>query len=71
MKPNKAVGDDGKELKMNVKTKAIARPNTDVVSIAFVAFIGLGVLFVAGFANSAALHDATHDIRHAAGFPCH
>ena len=56
---------------MNVKTKAIARPNTDVMSIALVAFLGLGLLFVAGFANSAVLHDAAHDTRHAVGFPCH
>ena len=70
-KPIKAVGDDGKELKMNTKTKAIARPNSDVMSIALVAFLGLGVLFVAGFANSAVLHDAAHDTRHAVGFPCH
>lgn len=56
---------------MNVKTQAVARPNSDVMSMVLVAFLGLGVLFVAGFANSTTLHDATHDIRHAAGFPCH
>jgi len=56
---------------MNVKTNAVARTNTDVLSIALVAFMGLGVLFIAGFANSTTLHDATHDVRHAAGFPCH
>ena len=66
-----AVGDDGQETKMKAQTKAIARPNTDVLSIALVAFLGLGVLFVAGFANSAALHDTAHDTRHAVGFPCH
>ncbi len=70
-KPKHAVGDDGQEIEMTTKTKAIARPNTDLLSIALVAFIGLGVLFTAGFANSTALHDATHDVRHAAGFPCH
>jgi len=36
-----------------------------------VALIGGTVLFVAGYAQSAALHDAAHDIRHATGFPCH
>lgn len=56
---------------MTTKVKAIAQTNTDVMSIAFVAFLGIGVLFMAGFANSVALHDATHDLRHAAGFPCH
>ncbi len=41
----------------------------DLASIALVAFLGL-VIF-AGFASSNALHDAAHDLRHAAGFPCH
>ena len=52
-----------------VQTKAAA--SSDVLSIGLVALLGAAVLFGAGFANSAALHDATHDIRHAAGFPCH
>jgi cobalt transporter subunit CbtB len=33
--------------------------------------LGLLVVFAAGFANSAALHNATHDTRHAFGLPCH
>lgn len=56
---------------MTTKVKAVARQNTDIISIGFVAMLGLSVLFIAGFANSATLHDATHDLRHAAGFPCH
>lgn len=32
---------------------------------------GLGLLFVAGFANVAGLHDTAHDQRHAIAFPCH
>ena len=39
--------------------------------MAFVAALGLALLFVAGHAQSAALHDAAHDLRHATGFPCH
>ena len=35
------------------------------------AMIGLGMLFVAGHAQSATMHDAAHDMRHATGFPCH
>ncbi len=38
---------------------------------AFVALLGLTVLFVAGHAQSAVLHDAAHDVRHATGFACH
>jgi cobalt transporter subunit CbtB len=33
--------------------------------------LGLVVVWGAGFANSAALHNATHDTRHAFGLPCH
>jgi len=29
------------------------------------------LIFAAGFASSDALHAATHDTRHATGFPCH
>ena len=38
-----------------------------------VAAIGLGLvlLYGAAFAESPALHDAAHDARHSAAFPCH
>jgi len=32
---------------------------------------GVVVLYGVGFANTAAVHNAAHDTRHAAGFPCH
>jgi cobalt transporter subunit CbtB len=32
---------------------------------------GLLVVFGAGFASPMALHNATHDTRHAFGLPCH
>ena len=35
------------------------------------ALIGLGLIYVAGFAEADALHDNAHDARHAANFPCH
>jgi cobalt transporter subunit CbtB len=35
------------------------------------ALLGLALLGVVGFAPYPAAHDAMHDIRHAAGFPCH
>jgi cobalt transporter subunit CbtB len=34
-------------------------------------FLGVFLVFGAGLANSAALHDTAHDARHAFGFPCH
>ena len=35
------------------------------------AFMGTVVLFGVGFAQPETIHDATHDARHATGFPCH
>jgi cobalt transporter subunit CbtB len=32
---------------------------------------GILIVFGAGFANPTALHNATHDTRHAFGLPCH
>jgi cobalt transporter subunit CbtB len=32
---------------------------------------GLLVVYGAGFAHPSALHNATHDTRHAFGLPCH
>ncbi|WP_370655533.1 CbtB domain-containing protein [Candidatus Binatus sp.] len=33
--------------------------------------LGGTILFVVGFSHSGLLHAAAHDVRHAAGFPCH
>ena len=33
--------------------------------------LGLVLLYAAGFAETAALHNAAHDGRHSASFPCH
>lgn len=35
------------------------------------AALGVFLLFGAGFAEMSPLHNAAHDARHAAGFPCH
>mgnify|MGYP006439356805 CR=1 FL=1 len=70
--PN-AVGWTARSNKMTTLTKARAHTagGRDILSIMLVAAIGVGLFFVAGHAQSAALHDAAHDTRHAAGFPCH
>ncbi len=53
-------------------TNTVATPvATSLVQVIFVALIGATILFVAGHAQSATLHDAAHDVRHATGFPCH
>lgn len=33
--------------------------------------LGLGLVYAAGFAEAAQLHNAAHDGRHSASFPCH
>jgi len=58
-----------------MKTEALSKPisqTTDMASAILVsALLGAAVLFMAGFASPEALHAATHDTRHATGFPCH
>ena len=56
---------------MNATTLSTARTQSGFLSILVVFAIGAAVLFAAGHAQSATLHDAAHDTRHAAGFPCH
>jgi cobalt transporter subunit CbtB len=58
---------------MNATTTAhsSAKAASGLLSIALVALVGATLLFVAGHAQSATLHDAAHDMRHATGFPCH
>lgn len=56
---------------MTTATQTAVKTDTNRISIAFVAFMGLSVLFIAGFASSATLHDTAHDMRHAIGFACH
>ncbi len=66
------VGCDGKgDLNMTTKTLAGTRADTGLATILFVALIGATLLFTAGFANPAVMHDAAHDTRHSIGFPCH
>jgi len=52
-------------------TNTGTRADAGLATILFVAFIGATLLFTAGFANSAAMHNAAHDTRHSIGFPCH
>jgi cobalt transporter subunit CbtB len=44
---------------------AVARPLLAAV------LLGVGVLYVVGFAGAHAIHEAAHDARHTLNFPCH
>lgn len=41
------------------------------VAAVLAALLGLFLLYGAGFANPATLHNAAHDARHSFAFPCH
>ncbi len=56
---------------MTATTHSAAKTSSGLLSVVFVALVGATMLFVAGHAQSATLHDAAHDMRHATGFPCH
>ncbi|ASF46613.1 CbtB domain-containing protein [Methylovulum psychrotolerans] len=42
-----------------------------LASSVLTALLGLVLVYAAGFAESAILHNAAHDGRHSASFPCH
>lgn len=56
---------------MTTVTQTAAKADTSVAAIVFTAFIGISIMFMAGFANSGTIHNFEHDTRHATGFPCH
>ncbi len=52
-------------------TTTVAGSQSRLFPIVLSALIGIGMIFVVGHVQAAALHDAAHDVRHATGFPCH
>jgi cobalt transporter subunit CbtB len=40
-------------------------------AIGFAAILGVSVIWAVGFSHIDIAHDAAHDTRHSAGFPCH
>jgi len=56
----------------NAQTQARSEDLKDRILPAMLAgMLGLGLLYAAGFAETAQLHNAAHDGRHSASFPCH
>lgn len=58
---------------MSAKVHALplVAPSQRAAAALVAAFLGLGLLFVSGFAPASALHNAAHDWRHSHNFPCH
>ena len=52
-----------------IRSQAIEMGN--VRTIAAAAFVGLALIFAAGFAPAHVLHNAAHDFRHVQNYPCH
>lgn len=52
-------------------TTAALPLNDRLVAGVLALFLGAALVFGAGLANSSALHDTAHDVRHSFGFPCH
>jgi cobalt transporter subunit CbtB len=51
---------------------AVSAVRTEVLKAALIAAIlGIGLIFVTGFAHTLVLHNGAHDTRHALSFPCH
>ncbi len=42
-----------------------------LVTLLLAAGLGIVLIYAAGFAHSSILHNAAHDVRHSAAFPCH
>ncbi|MDF9391532.1 MULTISPECIES: CbtB domain-containing protein [Methylococcus] len=58
---------------MNAQTSPHSLPVHVGARAAAIAALALGglLVLVVGFSPLPAVHDATHDTRHSAGFPCH
>ena len=63
----------------NPQNASIATPARGSISIPFAGrmpavallMFGLIILYGVGFSTASVAHNATHDARHASGFPCH
>jgi len=52
-------------------TGSITLPVARKMPALAVLMFGLITLYCLGFSTASAAHNATHDTRHASGFPCH
>ena len=59
------------QIATKVKLETRSTELSKSLQIAFAVILGSVILYGAGFANSAVVHNAAHDIRHSQGFPCH
>jgi cobalt transporter subunit CbtB len=53
------------------ETRSASRLSDRTLLGALSLILGLGFVFLVGFAPLSAVHNAAHDTRHTAAFPCH
>jgi cobalt transporter subunit CbtB len=53
------------------ESRATVLPKDRTLVGALALSLGLGFIFLVGFAPVSAVHNAAHDTRHSAAFPCH
>lgn len=53
------------------ESRATPLPKDRTVVGALTLILGLGFVYLVGFAPISAVHNAAHDTRHSAAFPCH
>jgi cobalt transporter subunit CbtB len=53
------------------KDRTLVSPRDRTLVGALALLFGLGFIFLVGFAPVSAVHNAAHDTRHSAAFPCH
>lgn len=57
---------------LQVSAQSSAAIGSDNIrTVVAAAFIGLSLVFLAGFAPASVLHNAAHDFRHVQNYPCH
>jgi len=55
----------------SVESQSDSAPWRKVLPALAAVALGMVFLYAAAFAQTSELHNAAHDTRHAAGFPCH
>ncbi|MHC3822991.1 CbtB domain-containing protein [Pseudomonas sp. G3-19] len=53
------------------KISSIATLSQRLAAAIFASILGAGLVYFAGFSHIEAVHNAAHDTRHSAAFPCH
>ena len=71
---NQVAGGAAKEVEMTSTTAPVIRTTerSEALRAAGIALLlGLGLIFLTGFAYPEFIHNAAHDTRHGLSFPCH